>query len=96
MDTRNEHEVNQILRSLEGAQRAEAPPFLLTRIRARLEEVVPVRITPTRVWLAAASFALLAALNFVAIDSKLKNRHPDAMKAVIHSYGLNPEPDFFN
>ena len=34
----NNERVQKILGSLDGMQRAEAPPFLYTRIRARLQE----------------------------------------------------------
>lgn len=60
--------INAILNSLDGLQRAEPSPFLFAKIQNRLAarpDYVPMRT----VWLAAASFALLAVLNWQLADS---------------------------
>ena len=62
---------NDVLRSLEGARRAEPGPWVYTRIRERIGQTAPVRamrpVHPLYVALAAASLALLLTANVLAL-----------------------------
>lgn len=59
--------INEVMNSLDDVKSAEANPFLYNKILNKLGsgemEYAPMKL----VWLAAASFALLAVLNFQAI-----------------------------
>jgi hypothetical protein len=65
--------INDVLNSTHGIQRPEPSPFLFAKIRDRLNVVQPSVYVPTRtVWLATASFALLAMLNWQLITQTTK------------------------
>jgi hypothetical protein len=67
MEMNNEKNINEVMESLNGIQRAEANPFLYNKILNRIntirEDATPMKL----VWLAAASFLLLMLLNFQAL-----------------------------
>lgn len=65
MDPKQEKWINNILDSANSLQRTEPSPFLFAKIRDRLRTAPhPVYVPARTVWLAAASFALLALLNW--------------------------------
>jgi hypothetical protein len=58
--------IEQVLSSLDGLQRAEASPFLYTRLKGRLQKVnefVPARIA----WGIAAALGVVLLLNLATI-----------------------------
>ncbi len=55
--------VEQALASLDGIRRAEAPPFLYTRIAAQLGQQKSSGIRPRLVWQIAVSLCLVMAFN---------------------------------
>lgn len=67
MDMNKEKWINEVMNSLDDVKSAEANPFLYNKILNKLGsgeiEYAPMKL----VWLAAASFALLAVLNFQAM-----------------------------
>lgn len=68
MEPEQENWINDVLGSLDGLNRTEPSPFLFARIRNRLLTNPSVAYVPNRmVWLAAASFAVLALLNWQII-----------------------------
>ncbi|ADB41114.1 hypothetical protein [Spirosoma linguale] len=65
MEPKQEKWINDILDSVNSLQRAEPSPFLFAKIRDRLNAASqPVYVPARTVWLAAASFTLLALLNW--------------------------------
>ncbi|MEZ0607534.1 hypothetical protein ACAW74_03410 [Fibrella sp. WM1] len=69
MEPKPQQWINDVLRSLDGLQPAEPSPFLYAKIRNRIA-APPVTYAPKRlVWLAAASFAILALLNWRLVGS---------------------------
>jgi hypothetical protein len=65
MDPKQEKWINDILNSANDLQRTEPSPFLFARIRSRLASAPqPVYVPARTVWLAAASFTVLALLNW--------------------------------
>lgn len=65
MASQQEKWINDVLASTQGIQRAEPSPFLFAKIRDRLNIRQKPIFVPTRtVWLTAASFTLLAMLNW--------------------------------
>ena len=77
----------EIINSLDWLQPATPPPFLYTRVMQKIdalkETYTPMRI----VWLAAASFLLLLALNIQAMR-RLSRPAPDTAKAIAEGYHL--------
>ena len=67
MDMNKEKWINEVMNSLDDVKSAEINPFLYNKILNKLGsgeiEYAPMKL----VWLAAASFALLAVLNFQAM-----------------------------
>lgn len=69
MEPKQQQWINDVLRSLDGLPRAEPSPFLYAKIRNRLIER-PIGYAPKKLaWLAAASFTLLALLNWRLIEA---------------------------
>ncbi len=65
MEPEKEKWINDVLRSLDGLQRAEPNPFLYAKIYNRLTgREVPDRVSLRTAWLTVASFSLLALLNW--------------------------------
>lgn len=65
MESEQEKWIKDVLASTQGIQRPEPSPFLFAKIRDRLSvPPQPVYLPARTVWLAAASFALLAMLNW--------------------------------
>lgn len=75
MKSRKEQaDVNSILDSLDGMQRAEPSPFFYTRLSGRLQEQTPLfRGSLLRPALAIAVMCLLIVLNVSAIRSYVRN-----------------------
>ena len=72
MDMNKEKWINDVMNSLDDVKSAEASPFLYNKILNKIGsgEIEYAPKTPIAigvVWLAAASFALLAVLNFQAM-----------------------------
>jgi len=89
----SEKRINEVINSLDGIRRAEASPFLYTRIMNKAEatakEYTPLRL----VWLAAASFAVLVFLNLTAIKSitKTESAGKSDLQSVASAYNLMNE-----
>jgi hypothetical protein len=84
----------EILQSIEGIQRAEAPAFFYTRLMGRMQEPV----TAGAVWLkrpvfAFATLLLLLVLNITAVTHFLKKETPAVQQTGIQGfaseYGLD-------
>ncbi len=93
---RQEQFVDDILNSMEGMQRAEAPHALFHSIEQRIEanakHIIPLRT----VWAAAASILLLLTINvYLVLGSSVKSspaQPSDAnMNSVIEYYQLEDE-----
>lgn len=67
---RNQQQIDEILHSLDGIRRAEAPPFLRTRINAAISS--SERVSGLRAGLATVGLAVLVALNVWVITSMLQ------------------------
>lgn len=71
-----EQVVEESLHSLDGIQRATPAPYLLTRIRARMQSAAAQENSPwfkiasllSRPWVAIACLVLLLVVNFLAIN----------------------------
>ena len=61
------------LSPLDSITRVEAPPFLLTRIRQKIDESNRTRISPTFQWVIGITAVLFLALNTVAILKVTQN-----------------------
>ena len=68
MEPEKDKWINDVLGSLDRLNRTEPSPFLFAKIRNRLSDSPSSAYVPMRVvWLAAASFAVLALLNWQLI-----------------------------
>jgi len=66
MNNRNEQKIDEILSSLDGVKRAEAPAFFYTRLKAKMEKASPETSRP---WLFRPVFALAALLIVLLINA---------------------------
>ena len=74
MDMNKEKWINEVMNSLDDVKSAEANPFLYNKILSKISKVTPETVSMKLVWLAAASIALLAILNFKIIKSEKSNQ----------------------
>lgn len=86
--------INNVLNSVNGIERAEPNPFLYTKIRSRLasQPLGAVYVSTRAVWLAAASFVLLALLNWQLVGpSSASPRNTTAsLSTVVSELNLYP------
>lgn len=93
MEPEKDKWINTILGSLDGIQRAEPSPFLFAKIQnklnARPEKTYVSRQT---VWLAAASFVVLAVLNWQLVTGVSGTTKPNTgeLNTVITDMHLYP------
>jgi hypothetical protein len=62
-NTKHHNRIEQTLKSLDTIQRAEANPFLLTRVLEKMKSNTIDRVKPVWVWRMTASFILIIAIN---------------------------------
>jgi hypothetical protein len=63
--------VEQQFEILSKIERVEASPFLLTRIKARLENTLAQPVPRRLAWASLASLVIIFALNFLAVQNKV-------------------------
>jgi anti-sigma-K factor RskA len=63
-----EQDIDRILTSLDGAQRAEAGPYLYSKIRGRLDRSSSA-VAPALAWRLALVVAIVAVLNLYTLAS---------------------------
>lgn len=94
-----EQKTDQILSSLEGMNRAEASPFLFTRIMQKLEqktEVYPgVKVSLRTVYLSLSGLAVLLFLNFYSVTKTNTETTGNSLQETADDYGLNSENGFY-
>lgn len=87
MDMNKEKWINEVMNSLDDVKSAEANSFLYNKILNKIGsgeiEYAPMKL----VWLAAASFALLAVLNFQAMKKTGSNNRGD-IQEIASAYNL--------
>lgn len=69
---------------LDEVQRAEASPFLWTRIRQRIEKVREEQVTPAFAWSVSISFLLVVALNVAVILSNTQTSKDKEVATAMH------------
>ncbi|RYY58872.1 MAG: hypothetical protein EOO12_16800 [Chitinophagaceae bacterium] len=80
----HEQEIDDILASLDGAQRAEAGPYFYSRLRARMEgALLPRRLA----WRLGLALLLVALLNIVTLRMQYPSDEASA-QAIAEDYGL--------
>ena len=87
MDMNKEKWINEVMNSLDDMKSAEANPFLYNKILNKIGsgevEYAPMKL----VWLAAASFTLLAVLNFQAMK-KSGSSNMTEVQEIANAYNL--------
>jgi hypothetical protein len=82
---KQEEWIQQVMNSTLGIQKVGPSDDLYAKIKDKLS--VPIRVSPYKVWLVAASLILLLGLNISALYSKSKNtQKPENAKS---SYYIN-------
>jgi len=94
-----EQKTEQILNSLDGMSRAEASPFLFTRIQEKLKqtrEVYPgVKVSLRTVFLSLSGLALLLFLNLYSFKNTGSETTENNMQELAGEYGLSNENGFY-
>ena len=100
MKQEKQFNVEEIMNSLDGCQRASAPDFFYTRLRARMErETAPARPAPwaVRPAYALAGMALILLINVLAVfnrqaaseENALNLPESDSFQSMAAEYRLN-------
>lgn len=76
--------IDEILNSTDGLQKASADAHLFSRIERRLRECEFV--SPKTVWLAAASIAILVAVNVVLIKKSAQSKSDNPIPSIATSF----------
>lgn len=76
MATPNNNLVDKTLTSIEGMNRADAPPFLFAKIMHRIKDVTPEPIYYTGTWLLRFAVAGVVIITFNATTIWLINHQP--------------------
>lgn len=76
------------LNSLDGIKRAQANPYLYTRVMERLKYPAPGILKPMLVWQAAASMVIILGLN-IAIGFYLFNNNNKVNQSTESGYFIN-------
>ena len=89
--------INEVMDSLDDLKSAEVNPFLYNRILSKINsknaEYTPAKL----VWMAAASFVILIALNFQAIKTNNSKREKNTIQEIASQYNLsNSNPINYN
>ena len=90
MDMNKEKWINEVMNSLDDVKSAEANPFLYNKILSKINTVKEEPSSNKPVWLMAASFAILVALNFQAMrtsNSFSKNEKTD-VEQIANAYNF--------
>lgn len=74
MDNNRNNRIDNVLNSLDGVQRASAPDFFYTRLRARMEKGIAADNKPNRVLRPAYIFTVLLLIIAVNAFVFLKNQ----------------------
>lgn len=94
-----ELKTERILNSLNGMQRAEASPFLFTRIQEKLQqkmEVYPgVKVSLRTVFLSLSGLALLLFLNLYSAKNFKSDTTDKSTQEVADDYGLGNQNGFY-
>lgn len=92
MEADQEKWINQVMNSLDGMERAEPSPFLFAKIRQRLTTDSGTVFVPQRtVWLAVASFASLALLNWGLLNQPAdKSATASSVESLVQDMQLYP------
>jgi hypothetical protein len=98
MNTENNNKIEDILNSLDGVQRATAPDFFYTRLKARMENNI---LPPTaRPWIlrpiyALGALAVVLLVNAAVIISRnnasdgIANNDNETIQSIAADYNLN-------
>ncbi|MDB5252236.1 MAG: hypothetical protein JWP27_1405 [Flaviaesturariibacter sp.] len=87
---KQEQDIDRILNSLDGAQRAEASPYLYSKIRSRLDDR-PVVVSTALAWRLAVVVAVVAALNLytlAALPAQKQTQNETTAAAVATDYSI--------
>mgnify|MGYP001619871189 CR=1 FL=1 len=76
--------IDEILNSTDGLQKASAGAHLFSRIERRLRE--SEFVSPKTVWLAAASIAILVAVNVVLIKKSAHSKTDSPTTSIASSF----------
>ncbi|MFZ5555064.1 MAG: hypothetical protein ACOZCO_18280 [Bacteroidota bacterium] len=93
----NNINTEKILDSLQGMKRAEAPPFLFTRIQAQLDKKINLagkKVPVKWVTLSFAGLALLCMINFFALSRTAKADNSPSEETSAENY-LTTENGFY-
>lgn len=77
-------------------QKLETPPYLFTRIQAKLENVNELIVSKPKVALVGALFTLLLLINFMVLNFNVNQVQSDDVSVVAHDFGFTTTNQLYN
>lgn len=84
-----DHTMKDPLAILENIHRVDAPPFLLTRVMQKINDVKTEQIPTRFVWSLGISFLIVLALNVSVITSRNKHQQVNNIATEMNLYSSN-------
>lgn len=91
---KNQDSKNTIDELLQGIHKVEAPPFLFTKIQARIREQLEDRMPIGSVWMGAFALIVLLTLNIWTMQ-EVSVQGEDNIAVIIEEMDLIPDNSFF-
>jgi hypothetical protein len=88
--------IHDDLKDLAKLQRVEAPPFLMTRIRAKIEANRSERLTPRWALAASLAFGLLLVANISLLNSNGQSPVNHNMEIIASGFDLVPNNQLYH
>lgn len=77
-------------------QKMETPPYLLTRIHSKLEQMNDALLSRPKIVLVGSLFTLLLAINFLVVKDNLKQTQQENISAVANDFGLTSSNQLYH
>ena len=78
---------------LSQIQKVDAPPFLFTRIKQKIEHTYPTKFSLKSTWSIGLSFILVLILNFMAINKRIHQTKSD--NNLVKTFNLMPDKSLY-
>lgn len=88
--------IDQKLDLLKKIQKVDAPPFILTRIRQRLDSSEPMPVSTAWKLAFGSGLLLVAALNVSILLLRFSNTDKSQIQEIVSTMDLSNQNDFYN
>lgn len=90
---KNEKNTDELLARI---QKLETPPYLLTRIQAKLDNANELFVSKPKVAFVGALFTLLLLINFMVLTGNVNQVQSDKVNVIAEDFGLTTTNQLYN